>query len=428
MRNGLNIQRDPGAEGGGGSAASPSPAASGAPAAAAAPSASPQAGSPGVPSGAPGAAAPGGAAQAAAPAAGAAPAAAPAFKSSLEGLPQRGTAEYMKAFNDLPRERQQAIEQEVLDRELNPKKYEDLDKQGKPAAPAENPDGTVELGWTEEQLAALDPHTQASIKAMQGIIDQVAPYVQDGQLNQGMQVLINDPVVKARMAEISKGADPYAIPEDLEEKFDPSEFMTAEELSAIDLQLKPKESREMLASSLQKAYEAGAKNAAMKAEYEKNGAVAFERRKSLFTTQLDKLQASNPSLKSDKPLSDPNHPLNPYVKWAGENLGDDFLESHGQEVGYAAYLASSGRMQETLKAVATRTQLAFVRAVENGDRKVAMLPPGGKASPAALPNADLGGVDPQKYKTDATYRRNAFAAATPDVRRKLEVLSATGKL
>lgn len=428
----LKLYRDPGTAGGGGSAATAiatAPAAPSAPApvAPAAPAAAPSPAGAGAV--APAAPAPaGGAAAAGAPSTGAPPAAAPAFKSALEGLPQRGTAEYMKAFNDLPRERQQAIEAEVLDRDLHPQKYAELDK-AKPGDPAAaGADGQVELGWTEEQMAALDPHTQASIKAMQEVINQVAPYVEGGKLNEGMQVLVNDPVVKARMAQLSKGEDPYAIPPEIEDAFDPSSYITREDLANIDLQLKPKESRELLATALQKAFEDGAKNAAMKGEYEKNGAVAFVRRQGVFTQQLGQLMEKNPSLKSDKPFSDAAHPLNPYVKWAGEHLGDDFLEQHGQEVGYAAYLTATGGMQKTLQNVAKNTTLMFIRAVENGDKKVAMMKPGGPAHPAQAPNPELGGVDAAKYLADPVYRRNAFASAKPEVRKKLEVLVATGKL
>jgi hypothetical protein len=429
MRNGINfnllsLYRDPGAEGGGGLAATtiaPAPVAPPAAAPAAAPSPAPGGAA------APVAAAPAGGG-APVPAAAAAPAA-PAFKSALEGLPARGTAEYMKAFNDLPRERQQAIEAEVLDRDMHPQKYVELDKP-KPAAgdPAVGPDGQpVELGWTEEAFAALDPHTQASVKAMQEVIDQVAPYVQDGKLKDGMQVLVNDPVVKARMAELAKGEDPYAVPEELVDAFDPSSYITKEDLAAIDLQLKPKESRELLAGALQKAFEDGAKNASMRAEYDKNSAVALVRRQGLFQTQLGQLMNSNPSLKSDKPFSDAAHPLHDYVKWAGDNLGDDFLEQHGQEVGYATYLAAKGKLKETMTNVAKQTQLSFIRAVENGDKKVAMMQRGGPASPPNIANPELGGVDPAKYLADPQYRRNAFANAKPEVRKKLEVLSATGK-
>jgi hypothetical protein len=429
MRNGISFNlfsllRDPGAEGGGGLAATPAAPASAAPAPAAAPAA--------APSSAPAAAHAAGAV--AAPAGGAAPAAAPAapaFKSALEGLPARGTAEYMKAFNDLPRERQQAIEAEVLDRDMHPQKYADLDKQ-KPAAgdPAVGPDGqpvAVELGWTEEAFAALDPHTQASVKAMQEVIDQVAPYVQDGKLKDGMQVLVNDPVVKARMAQLAKGEDPYAVPDELVDAFDPSSYITKEDLAQIDLQMKPVESRALLSGALQKAFEDGAKNAAMRGEYEKNSAVAMVRRQGLFQTQLGSLMNSNPSLKSDKPFSDAAHPLHEYVKWAGDNLGDDFLEQHGQEVGYATYLAAKGKLKETMQNVVKTQQLSFIRAVENGDKKVAMMGRGGPATPPVSADPALGGVDAAKYLADPQYRRNAFANAKPEVRRKLEVLSATGK-
>lgn len=431
----VKLLRDPGSAGGGGSGsatATPAAPASASPSPAGGAAASPAPASAGAPGSAP--AAPGGGggqgpgqgAPAGAPAA-AAPAAAP-FKSALEGLPQRGTPEYMKAFNELPRERQTAIEAEVLDREMNPKKYEDLDKQKSPD-PAAAPAGDDEaLGWTEEQLNALDPHTQKSIRAMQGIIDQVKDYVQDGKLKDGMQVLVNDPVVKARMAELSNAQDPYAIPEELEAKFDPAAYITKDELASIDLQLKPAESRQTLASALEKAYNAGAKNMAMRAEYEKSGAVAMERRIGLFNQQLGKLMESNPSLKSDKPFNDPSHPLHEYVVWAGENLGDDFLEQHGQEVGHAAFLAAKGRLQETMKNVAKNTQMAFIRAIEAGDKKVAMMPRGGQAQAPQAPDPALGGVDPAKYLSDPTYRRTAFQGASPEVRRKLEILSSTGKL
>lgn len=429
MRNGLNLYRDPGTEGGGGSAASPSPAAAGAPAsspasAPVAPAAPASTGKPaGAPAAVPGAAVP--AAVATAPAPGAAPVA--PFKSALEGLPARGTAEYMKAFNELPRERQQAIEAEVLDRDMNPKKYEDLDKNGPGGDPAAAAGDDAPLGWTDEQLAAMDPHTQKSIKAMQEIIDQVAPYVQDGKLKEGMTILTSDPLVKQRMAQLANLPDPYAIPEELEDQFDPASYITKDELAQLDLTLRPKESRELLATSLQKAYEAGAKNAAIRADYEKSGAVAFERRKGLFTQQLGGLMEKNPSLKSDKPFNDPAHPLNEYIKWSGEHLGDEFLEAQGQEVGYAAFLASKGRLNQSMAAAVKNQQLAFIRAVENGDKKVAMMRPGGPASPPVAADPSLGGVDPKKYLADPLYRRNAFNAAKPEVRRKLEVLTATGK-
>ena len=423
----LRIFRDPSDGGGGGSATAvaPSPAAAPAPAVAtpAAASASPPAGGAPAATGQP-------AAAASAPAAGGAgqPAAAPAFKSALEGLPARNSPDYQKAFAALPLERQQAVETELFDRLQNPAKYAELDKPAAtPAAtPAAEGGEPAEVFLTQEEFDALPPNAQAVVTRMQKVIGEVEPYIGDGQLAKGMEMMIANPVIKAEMARMSGAEDPYAMPPELEAAFDPSKIVSPKDLEKLDFQLKPDEAKGTLADLLLKAFEQGARQSTMKAEVKTQQQVALVKRVNLFEKQLNDLQVTHPSLKSDLPLRDPNHPLKPYLQWAHSNLGDHWLEKNGQAVGYAAYLAATGGMNKAMENVAKNTRLQFIRSIENGEKQVATM---GRGAPAATPaKTVMDGIDLDKYKADPAYRTSSYNSAPQNVRMKLEQWISTGKI
>jgi len=354
----------------------------------------------------------------------------------------RGSQEYNDWFNELSYEDRIKVEEELADGRTPVKK----DDQGDEGESGKQPDGSKkapegdgknepsanDVGeWTPEEFAKLDEPSQTRIKAMQEIISQFEPYM-DGSLDKGLEIIQKDPVIVKRLEEIKQNGE-LSLPEEITKKFDAQSYIPEDLQKSFEL-LDDK-GKTGFVISLQKAYEAGANAGVMKEQYNTQQQVLIQQRIGDFTKQLDTIVSSNPSLKAPVdeatgdpvPYNDARHPMNEYLKWAANELGDDWLATKGHKAGYAAYLAVTGKHDEVMANVVKNTRTQFIKSMEQADNQIARTAGRGAQSPGAQPTI-VDGVDLNRYKNDMGYRRNTFDGASPEMRRRLEEFIYSGSM
>lgn len=312
-----------------------------------------------------------------------------------------------------------------------PKREEGAEEAGETGGPDEKPAGGEEgqadpqdVGeWTPEEFAKLDEGSQARIKSMQGIIDKFEPYM-DGSLDEGLRIIEEDPIIKARIEEI-KGNGEYSMPSAVSGKFDVSNYLSEEDSKHFNML--DEKGKASLASSLHKAFEDGAKNGQMVEQYNSKNALLREQRVHTFTRELTNIVSDNPSMKvpvdsegNQVPFKDPSHPMNPYLKWAAANMSDDQIAKIGHKAGYAAFLASTGQQDKAMENVAKSVRTSFLKSIDNLDKTIATTAPSRSQAPAGQGSKVYNGIDLNKYKADPGYRRQVFDGADQKTRTKLE--------
>lgn len=356
----------------------------------------------------------------------------------LDGAPgERGSQEYIEWFNELPHDQRVRVEQEWMDG--YEQKSSEEGEGGAAGQPPEGeggkpPEGSGEgqggntdpndVGeWTPEEFAALDESSQARIKSMQGIIDKVAPYL-DGSLEEGMRIIQEDPIIKARMEEI-QGKGEYAMPESVSKEFNVSDYLTDDD--AKHFQLLDDAGKAAFAKIISHAYENGAKQGGLAEQYNSKEALLREQRVNTFTRELNAIVADTPSLSvpngedgNPVPFKDPSHPLNPYLVWAGQNMSDDMLANIGHKAGYAAYLAATGKQDEAMNNVAKHVRTTFLKNMDNMDKQVATTAGRQSQTPGHSKGRMWNDIDLDKYRKDETYARQVFGGADHATRKKLE--------
>lgn len=356
----------------------------------------------------------------------------------LDGAPgERGTQEYMDWFNELEYEDRLKVEEELI-QGIEPKKpaSEPANEGGDTPAGSEGasdkgkPDPNDVGEWTPEEFSNLDEPSQNRIKAMQEIITQFEPYM-DGSLDKGLEILQNDPFIKARMEAIA--ADGVnSLPEEITKEFNIHDFLS--EADNKHFELLNDEGKQTLSNSLLKAFEAGAHQGLLKEQYNTQAQVLVQKRVGEFTGQLNSIIDENPSLKPKQnadgttpAFSDAEHPMHDYVVWAAKELGDDWLASKGHKAGYAAYLAVSGKSDEVLANVAKNVRTNFLKSLANADKNIAANAGSHSQSPTPATKT-MDGIDLDRYKSDPTYRRQSFDGANQDLRNRLERFASTGEI
>lgn len=415
-------------DGGGGGGAAPAAPAAPAPASAA-PSPSPASPAP--------AAAP---AAASAPAAGAppeqgsgqgassTPTAAPAASGKLiDTLPARYSPEYWAKFGEMTPEQRLQVESEWAARDSGqdapPSEAPKVDPAAAPL-PGDKPKGAEEVFITQEDLDKLPPAAKQVIETMQAHIDEFAPF-QDEKFAKGMQMFMEDPLIKQRMAEISEGK--VWEPGELAKEFKADTYLTQETLQGLDFIGDPEGSTAKLGAILQKAHADGIKTGQTSEQYANQQKVAFAERKATFLKGFNDLVGEHAELKpkdpSVKEITDPKHPLRPVLKWASEKLGDRFfLDTSNRnpfKAAYAAFLADGGKLDEAIASHVVNSNLKFIRNLTAAQTHAATV---GRTTPsAAAPRTSpIPNLDVDRYLADPAYARTFYDNADYDTRLKLE--------
>jgi hypothetical protein len=413
-------------EGGGGTGAvSAAPASTPAPVAAptntpaaapAAPAASPSGPAAGAPPGTP--AAP----STATPAAPAAPAG-----KLIDTLPQRGTSEYWAKFGELSHDQRLQVEREWNDRDSGLDKAPEKPPEADPAAqplPGDKPKGDEEIFVTPEDLAKADPKVKAVVEHMQQTIDEFAPFMEES-FGKGLATFMQDPIIAARVKELADGKQ--WEPGELAKGFDAKSYLTTEALQGLDPISDPEGFAQKVGALLQKAHQDGLKHGGTAKEYEMNQKVALAERKSFFESGFKGLIDAHPELKPKDPtvanLSDPKHPMYPFVQWSAKNLGDKYFVNPENklpfESAYAAFLASTGDLNNAIKKTVENTRMKFIRTVTDAQTHAATV---GRNTPSAAPpvTSPVPGLDVQRYLNDDAYARSFYDNADHPTRLKLE--------
>ncbi len=432
---------DQNSQGGQGAAPAAPAAPAAAPAApAAAPASSPSSSPSPAPQGAQGAPATGGAASAGpsgapAPAAGApspaagAPAAAPARV--IESLPPRGSDEYWAKFDALSPEDKYKVESEWKDVDTGAAegpKPADPNAPKDPAAqplPGDKPaEGGEDLFLDEAFVAALPEREQKTVRAMQSTLDQFGDLMTP-EFQEGMDRMVKDPIIKARMDELSTGKVWESA--ELTKDFDPGAYVKAAELERLDPVSDPEGYRAYHDKLTRTAYEDGLKKGSLATEYKMQQQVAFAERKSKFDVGFNKLAEVHPELKAKDPsvkeFNNPNHPMFPFLKWAAANYRDSFFmgTENAFEAAYASFLASGGKLNQAISSHVQRANLKFIRGVQEAQKTAATV---GRQTSTSAPQAQalVPGIDADRYLSDKDYARQVYDRADHPTRQKLEAL------
>lgn len=359
-------------------------------------------------------------------------------------MPERNTPAYWEKFDTLSLEQRQQLEQEAKAFARGDLKKPDAPPD--PAAatlPGDTPPAQPqdELGVDDTMFgalrSALPPEHHAmfdrvtkTVSAMQEQLEKVAPYF-DPKFEQGLGVLSQDPILAARIKEIQDG-NPFK-PAALESlSLDPNAILQGSKLMEIDPAVNPEGFQTELVAVLKKAFEEGARGGYLKAEYAGNEKAAFTQRVAAFESDLNELmnkpgnEALRPTEKGIR-VGDKRHPLNPFVVWLkNPALGDSYVQTVGMEAAYATYLAQSGKLQQSFKAVEERTRINFYKKVQSAVAAGNNLSNISNAVPANS-SPELPGIDTARYLKDFAYAKDIFDRADDKTRAKLEKLR-TGTL
>jgi hypothetical protein len=259
---------------------------------------------------------------------------------------------------------------------------------------------------------------------MQATLDEVAPLLDEG-FGKGMEVFLNDPIIKNRMEEIS-GGKPWESGE-LAKEFDPNGYLKLDDLQDLDPVTDAEAFQGKVHESLKKAYEDGLKKGTFSKELEMRQQIVFQERKAKFDIGFNKLIDSHPELKSKDPsikdYTDPKHPANALVKWVAQNYRDEFFlkNANAFESAYAGFLAEGGQLNKSIDAHVNKARLQFIRNLNQAQTEAATA--GRNTSSVAPPKPQLiAGVDTDRYLTDRTYADSIFRNADYTTRQKLEQL------
>jgi hypothetical protein len=266
---------------------------------------------------------------------------------------------------------------------------------------------------------------------MQGIISQFAPYL-DGSLDKGLEIVQNDPIIKARLQEIQENGE-HSIPESLTKQFNVLDYLSPEDQKVYSLL--DEKGKTSLLQTISRAFEDGARRGQVSEQYNTREALMKEQRLNTYTKELEKIVSSTPSLKvpvdargEAVPFKDPNHPLNPYLKWAAQNLSDAQLDKIGHKAGHAAYLAATGQQDQAMENVAKQVRTTFLKQFDNLDKNIATTAGRQTQSPSGQGTKMYNGIDLGKYKTDIEYRKQVFLGSDQKTRTKLEQFIYNGQV
>lgn len=346
----------------------------------------------------------------------------------IDSLPTRNSPEYWQAFDALTPEKRMQVENEWNARDSGsedaPAKPAEADPAAKPL-PGDTPKADEDLFITSEDLAKADPKVRQVVETMQQRLDEFSPFMEENFGN-GMQIFMNDPIIKQRMDEIATG-NPWA-PGELAKTFNPSEFITAEALNGLDPISDPEGFTEKLTTMLQQAHEKGLKNGQTAEQFKTQQQVAFAERKSMMEGGFNALTDAHPELKGANGITDmrnPQHPMNPFVKWAASNLGDKYFLNPANkapfESAYAAFLASSGSLNQAIGSTVKQQLNKFIRNLSDAQKTAATV---GRDTPSATPPqaSPVPNLDIERYRNDPNYARNFYDSASQENRLKLEQL------
>ena len=355
-------------------------------------------------------------------------------KRVISRMPTIDTPEYWKEFETLSIDDRKALEQEIFEIENGmaqppvEKGEEPTPPVGEPPAPGEEPD----LFLTQEELNKLDPKTKSVIEKMQSHITSVEPFLDD-KVRQGLEVFTKDPVIAARIAEINKEGDPFAIAGELTREFDPNTLMDATALESLDPVTDPDGFKKGIHDSIKKAYEKGAKDADLKAQIQNQENQEMSRRAAIITQQFDSLISKRPELKVPDgvtSLKDPRHPASKFFGWVQENYGDDFFlkNQNAAEAAYMAYQTVTGGMKTGFSNAVKADRFKFIRNMQKAEEAARTIPPNAPSSPGDKTQNILPGLDVERYLADHVYATKFFDNADYQTRLKLENLRETGRL
>jgi hypothetical protein len=236
---------------------------------------------------------------------------------------------------------------------------------------------------------------------------------------------MGDPIIAQRIQEISSGKqwDPGELAKD----FNPEGYLPQDLLKDLDPISDPQGFSQKLGEVLKKAHADGLKQGQTAKEFEMNQRVALAERKSFFDSGFKSLMDKHPELKpSDASLSDirdGRHPVNGFVKWAAQNMGDRYFLNPENKMpfdsAYAAYLASTGELDKAIGKVAETTRFKFIRSLKDAQTTAATV---GRTTPSAPPTqaSPVPNLDVQRYLSDPVYATSFYNNADHPTRLKLE--------
>lgn len=347
-------------------------------------------------------------------------------------MPPRGSDEYWARFDTLSAEDKYKVESEWKDVDTG---AAEAPKPADPNAPAKDPaaqplpgdkpaEGGEDLFLDESFVAALPEREQKAVRAMQSTLDQFGDLMTP-EFQEGMDRMVKDPIIKARMDELASGKQWEAG--ELAKEFNPDVYVKPEDLEKIDPVTDPEGFKNYHRQLAKQAYEDGLKKGSFATELKMQQQVHFAERKSKFDTGFSKLADAHPELKAKDPsvkeFNDPNHPMFPFLKWAAANYRDSFFlgNENAFEAAYASFLASGGKLNQAITSHVQRANLKFIRGVQEAAKTAATV---GRNTSTSAPQAQplVPGVDSDRYLSDREYARQVYDRADHPTRQKLEAL------
>lgn len=350
----------------------------------------------------------------------------------ISRMPTLDTPEYWEAFNKLSIDERRQLESEVYDIEIGLAESP-IKGDVNPVAPVNASEiSEDQLFLTQEEMTALDPKIQAIINKMQSHISEVEPFL-DEKVKNGMDIMVRDPIIAARLAEINGEEGPYVIPAQLLQSFNPSSILSDEVLNNLDPSTDPDGFKEGIHSSLSKAYERGAKDADARVRIETGRQMELQQNASIIGQQFSELIAARSELKPPDGVSgmnDSRHPGNKFYNWAKENYTDNFFlkNPNAAEAAYMAYQTVTGGLKSGVSNIVNAQRFQFIRKLEQASQAARTIPPTAPSHVSDKTQNLIPGLDPERYLSDSSYATAIFQNADYKTRLRLEGLRETGRL
>lgn len=339
---------------------------------------------------------------------------------------------FMRYLDDLPYEERLKVEQGLFEVEQKPDAKPESAADNKPAEkpveklPGDAPVPEKELGWDEDELLKMDPHSQKSIRAMNERLEQLGKYESE-EFKSLQGIIEEDPIIKNRLKEINDGKV-YKAPNEIKATFDPNKIVTQADLIKLNLIENPDEYAKELSNLLKKAYDSGIEATHGYAEVKAKQEVENARKLGEYEKQLTSLMEKN-NIKSDLPFDHKEHPMRDYINWVADSgVTQEYIDNLGNtaaEALYAAYMVKNGGLNKMIDNAVRNKNSSFIRKMNEARDSFKTLSRSEQTSSAYQTNPY--GIDETRFLNDPVYAQQVINSQPYEVTVKLEQFSRTGK-
>lgn len=276
-------------------------------------------------------------------------------------------------------------------------------------------------GLSQDEIAKLPPRAQEAIKQAQAFADSVAPYEKflNPQFQESLVSLLTHPVVAqvARELEAGNVDSPAWLQKELTPSMILDEVLEAKGIDTdkLGFDLDEGGAKGELVKLATVIAERAVRAAGVKHKIEMRQQGELSERAQFIDMQFANLTQKVASLKSDKPIDSPDHPINGFRTALLKDIAEgkisyDFVKEMGGDALFAAYEAKkAGGVQNLVNKPVEGMRRRWI--AQHTDVARAAVTAGAARQPQALVTESRHGVDLGKYGKDPVYTQNMDALA-----------------